>query len=154
MLNSGKTYISRYLADDLTIVVLSNSIDSHPDRFVDGIASILDPRLPKSWPVSPVVGADAAETQRVAQWLVGLAQGEVPALETLGSRRVLWEQLVDYGKQLRSLGPIQRVGLLSDLPFGDERAYIYRANYQAGVVRVEFVRAGDGRIMDFSVEPE
>jgi CubicO group peptidase (beta-lactamase class C family) len=149
-----KTYISRYLADDLTIVVLSNSIDSHPDRFVDGIASILDPRLPKIRPVSPVVGADAAETQWVTQWLVGLAQGEVPSRETLGSRRVLREQLVDYGKQLRSLGSIQRVELISNLPAGDERAYIYRANYQAGVVRVEFVRAADGRIMDFSVEPE
>jgi hypothetical protein len=142
------------LADDLTIVVLSNLIDSHPDRFVDGIASILDPRLPKIRSVSPVVGADAAETQRVTQWLVGLAQGEVPSRETLGSRRMLREQLVDYGKQLRSLGSIQRVELISNLPVGDERAYIYRANYQAGVVRVEFVRAADGRIMDFSVEPE
>lgn len=74
-----------------------------------------------------------------------LAQGEVPARETLGARRVLWEQLVDYGKQLRSFGSIQRMELISNLPVGDERAYIYRANYQAGVVRVEFVRAADGR---------
>src|SRR5579862_559451 len=42
-----KTEISRYLADDLTIVVLTNLAESSPAHFVDGIAALLDPSLPK-----------------------------------------------------------------------------------------------------------
>ena len=41
------TYISRYRAHDLTIVVLTNLIDAEPARFVDGIAAIVDPTLAK-----------------------------------------------------------------------------------------------------------
>lgn len=40
-----KTYISRYLAHDLTIVVLANLIDAEPGKFVDAIAAVVDPSL-------------------------------------------------------------------------------------------------------------
>lgn len=45
-----KTYISRYLADDLTIIVLANLADANQERFVDGIAAIVDPRIAKVEP--------------------------------------------------------------------------------------------------------
>ena len=41
------TYIARYLGDDLTIVVLTNSADAVPERIVDGITRILDAQLAK-----------------------------------------------------------------------------------------------------------
>ena len=40
-----KSYISRYLGEDLTIIVLANLAESDPGRFVDGIAGVLDPAL-------------------------------------------------------------------------------------------------------------
>jgi len=40
-------YISRYLAKDLTIVVLTNLYDDDPVRIVDGIAEIIDPNMAK-----------------------------------------------------------------------------------------------------------
>jgi CubicO group peptidase (beta-lactamase class C family) len=39
--------ISRYLADDLTIIVLENLAEANPARIVDGIADLIDPELPK-----------------------------------------------------------------------------------------------------------
>ena len=42
-----KAEFSRYLADDLTIVVLANLAESSPAQFVDGIAALLDSSLPK-----------------------------------------------------------------------------------------------------------
>ncbi len=39
--------ISRYLADDLTIVVLTNLAEGSPQGIIDGIASLVDPELPK-----------------------------------------------------------------------------------------------------------
>jgi len=40
-----RTNISRYLADDLTIIVLTNLGDSEPERFVGGIVALIDPEL-------------------------------------------------------------------------------------------------------------
>jgi CubicO group peptidase (beta-lactamase class C family) len=39
------TYISRYLGDDLTVIVLSNQGNSSAKNFVDGIVKVLDPQL-------------------------------------------------------------------------------------------------------------
>ncbi|HYC09047.1 MAG TPA: serine hydrolase domain-containing protein [Steroidobacteraceae bacterium] len=41
------TTISRYLADDLTIVVLTNLAEASPERFVQGIVALIDPELAK-----------------------------------------------------------------------------------------------------------
>ena len=39
-----KTFIARFPDDDLTIIVLANLAQAIPERIVDGIAAILDPR--------------------------------------------------------------------------------------------------------------
>jgi len=39
--------ISRYLADDLTIIVLENLAEANPARVIDGVANLVDPELPK-----------------------------------------------------------------------------------------------------------
>ena len=44
------TNISRYLADDLTIVVLTNLAEASPERFVKGIVELIDPQLAKEQP--------------------------------------------------------------------------------------------------------
>jgi CubicO group peptidase (beta-lactamase class C family) len=41
------TTIARYLADDLTIVVLTNLAEASPERFVKGIVELIDPELAK-----------------------------------------------------------------------------------------------------------
>jgi CubicO group peptidase (beta-lactamase class C family) len=40
-----ETYIARYLADDLTIIVLTNLADASPKQFADGIVSMIDTDL-------------------------------------------------------------------------------------------------------------
>ena len=40
-----RTHIARYLGNDLTIIVLANLAEADPERFVDGIAAIFDPKL-------------------------------------------------------------------------------------------------------------
>lgn len=41
------TYIARYLADDLTVVVLTNRAEAAPEHIVDGITGILDSGIAK-----------------------------------------------------------------------------------------------------------
>jgi len=43
-----ETFISRYLADDLTVIVLTNLGDASPVHIGDGIAHLIDPALPKA----------------------------------------------------------------------------------------------------------
>jgi CubicO group peptidase (beta-lactamase class C family) len=43
-----QTFISRYLADDLTLIVLTNLEEAVPARVADGIAHLIDPALPKA----------------------------------------------------------------------------------------------------------
>jgi CubicO group peptidase (beta-lactamase class C family) len=40
-----KSYIVRYLGDDLTIIALANLAEAKPQAFCDGIAAIFDPKL-------------------------------------------------------------------------------------------------------------
>ncbi len=42
-----ETYITRYLADDLTLVVLTNLAECSPERIADGIAQLIDKGLPR-----------------------------------------------------------------------------------------------------------
>jgi len=60
-----QSLISRYLADDLTVVVLANLADAITDRFVDGITRILDPRLPQLEPDTAVADQHPEVTERV-----------------------------------------------------------------------------------------
>jgi CubicO group peptidase (beta-lactamase class C family) len=43
-----QTIITRYLADDLTLIVLTNLEDASPARIADGVAHLIDPALPKT----------------------------------------------------------------------------------------------------------
>ena len=52
-----RTYFSRYLGDDISIILLTNSADTKLDTFVDGIAGVWDPELVARGP-APVVEPD------------------------------------------------------------------------------------------------
>jgi hypothetical protein len=43
-----ETAIARYLGADLTVIVLANLDQAVPDRFVDGIAELVEPALADS----------------------------------------------------------------------------------------------------------
>jgi len=45
-----KAYIARHLGPDLTIIVFANLAEADAERFVDGIAAIIDPLLVRPAP--------------------------------------------------------------------------------------------------------
>jgi CubicO group peptidase (beta-lactamase class C family) len=147
-------YISRYLADDLTIVVLTNLADSAPSRIVDGIVDIVAPKQARLWPTTPIAEADPAATDRVRGLLQTIANGPVSPRDLLYKGRGLAVQIKGYTELLHSLGPIRRLALLDRRDLGDDRAYSYTAMYQRVVLRVYVVLAPDGRVADCDVERE
>jgi CubicO group peptidase (beta-lactamase class C family) len=69
------TSISRYLADDLTIVVLTNLAEADPSRFVDGVSQLIDPALAKLEPNSAIPDRHPDVTGRVRGLLASAGAG-------------------------------------------------------------------------------
>ncbi len=53
-----KTYISHYLGDDITIILLTNLANAEPDVFTDAIAAAIDPKL--ALPIRPLPNQEPA----------------------------------------------------------------------------------------------
>jgi hypothetical protein len=147
-------YISRCLADDLTIVVLTNLIDADPSRFVDGIAAILDPALAKIRPSTPIPDADLALAERVRGLLGAVAEGKLRLQELHEPNRSLVELVRGYAEVLHPLGALQRLELLDRRELGDDRVSTYAAHFGSRTFRVQVAVAPDDRIADLYIEPE
>jgi CubicO group peptidase (beta-lactamase class C family) len=148
------TYISRYLADDLTLVVLTNLIDASPARFIDGIATIINPGLAKVLPSTPIPDSEPAVAERVRRLLDEIAEGKLPADELLHARRSLVEQINGYASLLQPLGRLERLELLDRRAMGDEKSSTYAAHYAAHTLRVDLSLAPDDRVSDLEIQTE
>ena len=149
-----RTYISRYLADDLTIVVLSNLLDAEPSRFVDGIAAIIDPKLAKLRPVMPILDQDPNATRRIGAWLAAIADGKLAAEELLYTGQSALAQLKAFADLLRPLGALSRLELLERRDLGDERAVTVNAVYRGSTLRVYVIVTPAGKISYIEIQPE
>ena len=147
--------ISRYLADDLTIVVLANLADANPERFVDGIATILNPQIATIEPTKPIADREPAVTERVRALLVSAGQGKLSPEEFAYTRAGFFPDAVKYYQQL--LGPLgvpQRLDLLERKEMGDDRVYRYAAVYGDQTLFVSASLAPNDKVSDFSVWPK
>jgi hypothetical protein len=149
-----KTYISRYLADDLTIVVLTNLADAEPQRFVDDVARILDPRLAQIDPSTPLPESDPLMAARVRALLAAASAGKLPPQDLAFAQGEAAQQAKEFEQLLRPLGALRRLDLLDRRVLGDDRASTYAAVYADRTLRVQIALAPDDRISDFSMQPE
>lgn len=146
------THISRYLANDLTIVVLTNLADASPERFVDGIAALIDPAIARLEPTTSIPDREPAVTARVAALLRASSQGQLKPDDLPFVRDGFAELAADYVQLLRSLGT-PRLDLLERRELGDDLVYTYAAVYQERVLNVTFGLAPDDRISEFWIQP-
>lgn len=148
-----KTFFSRYLADDLAIAVLANLDEATPWRFIDGIATIIDPQLALVQPVTPITDDDPAATAQVREWLQSLAQGKLPLEQFISAEPDVEKELKDYAALLGPLGSLQSLELLRRSELGDDQASAYAASYADKKLRVELVLAADKRIVELDISP-
>jgi len=149
-----KTYISRYLADDLTIVVLTNLADADPDRFVDDVARTLDPRLAQIEPSTPIPDSDPSLAARVRALLAASSEGKLAAQDLSFAQGEAAQQAKEFEELLHPLGTLRRLDLLDRRVLGDDRASTYAAVYSDRTLRVQIALAPDGRIADLTMESE
>ena len=147
--------ISRYLAEDLTIVVLANLADANPERFVDGIATILDPQIARIEPTEPIADREPAVTERVRALLVSAGQGKLSPEEFAYTRAGFFPNAVTYYQEM--LGPLgvpRRLDLLERKEMGDDRVYRYIAVYGEQTYFVSVGLAPNDKVAKFSVWPK
>ena len=73
-----KTYIARYLEDDLTVILLTNLGEAEPDVFTDAIAAAINPKL--GLPSQPLKDQEDAIGKRV-RTLIARARGNTLTAE-------------------------------------------------------------------------
>src|SRR5258705_3455241 len=120
-----KTYISRYLGEDLTIIVLANLAESDPGRFVDGMAGILVPALAR--PVLKPIPDSEPQVRARLDALLGLARDGRLSPAEFGYLRAGFFPggAKTYQERLMKIGAIQKVSLLERQQLGDDRVYTY-----------------------------
>ncbi len=149
-----RTYISRYLGPDLTIIVLTNLAEARPPRFVDGVAHIIDPKLATLEPTTPIRDRDPAVTGRVRELLTAAAEGKLAPQDLPYLHASFAAQAKELEELLRPLGAPERIDLLDHRPLGDDRSFTYAAVYGPRIIRVQLSVAPDDRVSDFDVVPE
>jgi CubicO group peptidase (beta-lactamase class C family) len=148
------TYISRYLADDLTIVALTNRADADTARIIDGVAAVLDPTLAKIQPSRSISDIDPAVTERVRALLKAAAAGTVPRQDLLFDGRELADELKGYVRLLHPLGAPLTLTPIDRRALGDDEALAFAAIYREARLRVQIVLAPDGRFADVDIRRE
>jgi CubicO group peptidase (beta-lactamase class C family) len=150
-----KTQLTRYLGNDLTIVVLANLAEAEPDRFVRGIAAIFDPKLAPPAP-GPIADREPQVTARLRGLLAAAREGRLTPAEFAYVRAGFFPDAAKrYAELLRGLGEPRRVDLLERRELGDDRVYRYEVAYDGGrTFRVGLGVAPDGKLSTLSIAPE
>lgn len=149
-----RTQLTRYLASDLTIIVLANLAQAEPERFVDGIAAILDPKLAK--PASaPIADGEPAVTARLRGLMAAARDGRLSPAEFAYVRAGFFPDAAKrYAELLQGLGEPRRVDLLERRELGDDRVYRYEVAYDGGrTFRVQLGIAPDAKLSALSINP-
>jgi CubicO group peptidase (beta-lactamase class C family) len=150
-----RTHIARYLGHDLTIIVLANLAEADPERFVDGIAAIFDPKLAPP-PAAPITDREPEVTARLRGLLAAAREGRLSPDELAYVRAGFFPDAPKrYAELLRGLGEPRRIDLLERRDLGDDRVYRYAVAYEGGrTLRVRLGVAPDGKLSALSIALE
>jgi CubicO group peptidase (beta-lactamase class C family) len=149
-----KTYLRRYLDDDLAIIVLANLAETETERFVDGIAAAVDPELARPEP-SPLPDADPEVTVRLGKHLAATAAGTLaPADLAYAGAGFFPDAAKEYQEMLRGLGEPRALTLFERRELGDDRVFRYEATYAGKTVVVWLSLAPDGKVAELEISPQ
>ncbi|HEU4786823.1 MAG TPA: serine hydrolase [Gemmatimonadaceae bacterium] len=149
-----KTQYSRFLGDDLSIMVLANLAEADPSRFVDSIAAVVNPALAVR-PPSPIEDAEPQVAVRLRRLLDAMRAGTLARAEFAYVRAGFFPDAADaYKKELEKLGQPSRIQLLERRELGDDRVYLYQLTFDAATRYVRLGLAPDDRVSAFSLREQ
>lgn len=144
-----RTYVSRYLGDDISIILLTNSADTKLETFVDGIARVWDPALVARGPAP----AAQPDVERRVSALVkkaregALSQQDIP-LAAPGFAEVANPY---FAGMLKKLGAVTKLEISDRAELGDDTLYTYVATFGDRTASVSLGIASDGQVSSFMI---
>jgi N-acyl-D-amino-acid deacylase len=150
-----KTQLSRFIDDDLSIIVLANLAQAQPSRFVDGIAAIIHPDLAVVT-LAAIEDKEPAVTALVAKLLENVRDGKLERSQFAYVRAGFFPGTAKfYQEQLSRIGLPDRLQLLKRETLGDDRVYTYEMIRNDGRrARLTVAFAPDGRVAEFGITPQ
>ncbi len=146
-----RSQISRFVGDDLDIVVLANLAQADPGRVVDGLAALFDPALAVPAP-TPMADTEPSVTARVRTLVDGIRARSLKPVDFPYLRGGFFpDGAATYARALDKLGALQRLTLLSRTELGDDREYLYEASFAGGSRFVRIAFAPDGSVSSFGL---
>ncbi|MCY1035367.1 serine hydrolase [Corallococcus sp. BB11-1] len=146
-----KSAYSRFLGDELSIIVLANLSQANPGAVVEGIAKIVNPALA----VPPLKPIPDLEPQVTARLTTLLEQTRAGAWDPTMFAYVPWWFVAEAGPYyqgiLQSLGPAGPLVLAKREMRGDDRYYTYLVPFGSATWRYTVAFVPDGRVSAFSL---
>ena len=146
-----KTQYSRFLGEDLSIIVLANAAQADPSRIADGIAAIVNPALevPK---LAPIADNDPDARARLLVVLEAARTGKLTPADFAYVRAGFFPRVAQaYQTTLSRLGAPSQVVLLDRTELGDDRIYQYELTFGERVMLARLGLAPDMRVSQFSL---
>lgn len=149
-----KSQFSRFIGDDLSIIVLANLAEARPARFADGVAAIMDPALAVP-PLRPIEDREPSMTARCSRLLEQARNGTLVSSEfALLPAGVFAEVARDLQERLRSLGPATKMALLQRVEEGDDRLFTYEVTFGDRAFRFTVGLTPDNRVSEINLTPQ
>jgi hypothetical protein len=141
-----KSQFSRFLGDDLSIVVLANLAQANPARIADGVAAIVDPALAVP-PLAPIEDREPQMTARAARFLEQARGGTLTPADLAYTRAGFFP---DVAKIVQArLQPVMlpaTLVLVKRVEIGDDHVYTYDVNAGASALLYTIGFAPDGKV--------
>ena len=146
-----KTQFSRFVGDELSIIVLANLAQADPERFADGIAAIVNERLAVPT-LRPTEDKETGVTARLEALLQRAREGTLAPSEFAYIRAGFFpDGAKAYQERLRELGPAGKLVLVRRNDLGDDRVYTYEIAFGARTMYYTVALAPDDKIAQFSL---
>jgi CubicO group peptidase (beta-lactamase class C family) len=143
------SWLSHFVKDDLTVIVLANLEQSRPDFFIDSIAAIFDSglTLPE---LKPIEDREPAVAVRLMKLLEDSREGKLDSAEFSYTRG--FSYIAEMAAEiLKPLGAIPRPILVDRREEGDDVMYKYDLNFSGKIMRARLGIAPDSKISSYWV---
>lgn len=148
-----KTQFSRFIGDDLSIIVLANLSQADPGRIADGIAGILNPKLAVP-PLAPITDSEPQVVEKLYRILDITREGKLTPAEFAYVRAGFFPGTAKaYEELLTRIGRPAKATLLQRQEVGDDRVYAWELAFPSGRFLARLGLAPDGRVSQFSMSP-
>ncbi len=146
-----KTQLSRFIGDDLDVIVLANLAQADPGRIADGIAATLYPSLAVKVP-APIADAEPQVTVQLVRLLDTIRDGKLTPADFAYVRAGFFPGAAkSYENLLKQLGKPSRVVLVERTDIGDDRVYQYELTFGERVLYYRVAVAPDSRVSSFRI---